>query len=483
MNVNRRVFLIPRERHGAHGSAAVRGKANGQTAEGTEPTAKSRREELSSDGPRQPRVAYIMSRFPKITETFILFEILAVEKFGITVEVFPLLRERQGVVHPEAAPIVDRAHFHPFVSFPILWANLYFLAVRPLTYLRMIAEALFGTLPSGNFFVGALGILPKAVRFAYEMQRLGVTHVHAHFATHPTVAALIIHRLTGIPFSFTAHGSDLHVDRRMLRRKVDAATFAVTISEFNKNVIVQECGETVRSKIRVVHCGVDPDVFAPRAHIAYEEVKGHNYLVEACRLLLGRGINLQLDLLGEGPRRADVERRISEAELGEHVHMHGAQAQEVVRRVLVEADVMCLPSISTAEGKREGIPVVLMEAMASGLPVVSSLLSGIPELVENGVSGILVEPRDSAGLADALERLARDPALRARMGAAGRACIESRFNLHRNAERLATMFTGHDEGGDVTRFAGSMNALGPQPGVHDTGSATRSPGGDATCSM
>lgn len=448
-----------------------------------------------------PRVAYIMSRFPKITETFILFEILAVEKLGLPVEVFPLLRERQGVVHPEAVRVVERAHFHPFVSLRIAWAHLYFLGTRPLPYLRMLIEVLVGTAPSANFFLGALGILPKTVRFAYEMQRLGVTHVHAHFATHPALAALVIHRLTGIPFSFTAHGSDLHVDRTMLGRKVKASAFTVAISEFNKGVVLEECGEELQGKVRVVHCGVDPSVFKRPTHRAdpvdsertalrllcvasYEEVKGHRYLIDACAQLRERGIDFELDLIGEGPCRTDVERRIADADLGTRVHIHGAQPRDVVRRMMSEADVMCLPSVPTAQGKREGIPVVLMEAMASSLPVVSSRLSGIPELVEDGASGILVEPRDAAALAHAIERLAHDPDLRADMGAAGRACIEARFNLQSNAAQLAAMFAAHEDAGrdDLTRFVGSLGSLLTSTRDHIKRFASDTRGGDPACS-
>ena len=482
MSVSRRVFVIPGLRHSTTGSDGL-----------ATVTPLPRHAAGSSDIPQKPRVAYIMSRFPKITETFILFEILAVEKRGVSVEVFPLLRERQGVAHPEAERIVERAHFLPFVSFPILWANLYYLMTQPVSYVRMLFEILNGTRRSANFFVGALGILPKAVRFAYDMRRLGVQHVHAHFATHPAVAALIVHRLTGIPFSFTAHGSDLHVDRCMLERKVEAAAFTVTISEFNKNVIVEECGEDIRGKVRVVHCGVDPRVFTPREHeppsvneqgpihllcvASYEEVKGHRYLIEACGHLRQRGVDFHLDLVGEGPCRAEVEKRISDAGLGDRIHMHGAQARDEVVRMMGAADVVCLPSVPTAQGKREGIPVVLMEAMASAVPVVSSQLSGIPELVQDGLSGILVEPRDSLGLADALERLAGDAPARAVMGNAGRAAIETHFNLETNAARLAGFFLGRDDeaSSDATRFMGSViGGIGPHRADKD--------GGDEPCS-
>ncbi|MGH7457228.1 MAG: colanic acid biosynthesis glycosyltransferase WcaL, partial [bacterium] len=191
---------------------------------------------------RATKVAYIMSRFPKITETFILYEMLEQERLGMLIEIYPLLREHQPVIHPEVEALVKRAHFHPFCSMPILRANWHFIRHRPAAYFKMLVEVLRGTFGSANFFFGALGILPKAVRFAYEMQQQGIAHVHAHFATHPAVAALIVHRLTGIPFSFTAHGSDLHVERRMLDKKVAAAAFAVTVSSYNKEVMVDECG-------------------------------------------------------------------------------------------------------------------------------------------------------------------------------------------------------------------------------------------------
>jgi glycosyltransferase involved in cell wall biosynthesis len=396
-----------------------------------------------------------MSRFPKITETFILYEILALEARGVAVDVHPLLREREETVHPEAARLLKRIRFHPFLSLPILGANLHFMLRRPVAYFGALFEVLRGTWGSLNFFAGAAGIFPKSVRFAYEMERAGVDHVHAHFATHPTIAALIIHRLTGIPFSFTVHGHDLHVEKRMLSEKLAAARFAVAISNYNRDTMVEECGEWAHSKIAVVHCGIDRSIFDATARGSrhgstmrllcvgrFDEVKGHPVLVEACRRLSEKGIPFECDLVGEGPRRAAVEAMIQEAGLAGRIRTLGARPRPEVVRLLSECDVFALPSVMAANGEREGIPVSLMEAMAMGIPVVSTRLSGIPELVEDGVSGILVEPGDAGALADALEKLAHDPELRAKLGEAGRAQVLRDFDLAQNVDRLATLLAG-----------------------------------------
>ncbi|MEK7727849.1 MAG: glycosyltransferase, partial [candidate division KSB1 bacterium] len=341
-----------------------------------------------------PKLAYIMSRFPKISETFILFEILEMEKLGATVEVYPLLRERQPVMHPEAEKICARAHFLPFLSWFIIRANLYFMLTRPLRYFGALCEALFGTIGYRNFFFGALAYWPKAVAFAHKMKQQGVAHVHAHFCNHPTLVAFIIHRLTGIPYSFIAHGSDLHKNRTMLGKKVATSAFALTVSKFNLEVLHSACDEPAKMKTRILHCGIDPEVFLPKEKTAsndklriicvasFEEVKGHKHLVEACRLLHERGVEFVCDLIGDGPRRAAITAQIAAANLKERVIVHGSMKRNEVVRMLTAADVKVLASVPTAEGKREGVPVVLMEAMACGLPVISSKLSGIPELVD-----------------------------------------------------------------------------------------------------
>jgi Glycosyltransferase len=393
-----------------------------------------------------------MSRFPKISETFILYEILEQERLGIAGEVYPLLRERQPVAHPEAKIMINRAHFHPFISWPIIRANWHFIRNRPHAYFKVLAEILRETFGSANFFFGALGIFPKTVCFAYEMASQGVTHIHAHFANHPAVAALIIHQLTDIPFSFTARGSDVHVDRRMLDRKIAASAFAITVSSYNKELMINECSPSVYNKIHVIYGGIDTEVFSPRPKSdsngpfqilcvsSFEEVKGHIYLIEACRLLRERGVDFECHLVGDGPLRRKIEKQIARAGLKDRVWLYGACTQAKVIEKLSRADVAVLATAPTPSGKCEGIPNVLKEAMACGLPVVASSISGIPELVDDGRSGFLVPPKNVTTIADALQRLKDDPVLRQQMGQAGREKVIREFNLHISAAKRAKLF-------------------------------------------
>jgi colanic acid/amylovoran biosynthesis glycosyltransferase len=399
-------------------------------------------------------VAYIMSRFPKLSETFVLYEMLALQQQGIGIEVFPLINEHAKVVHQEAQPFVERAHYLPIVSLSILKAQLHFLWNKPAAYLGLWLEVLRGTFGSINYMVGGLGIIPKAVRFAYEMAELEVTHVHAHFANHPTVAALVVHRLLDISFSFTAHAHDLYVDQHMLAQKVRAAAFVITISEYNKALIVKHCGEDVRQKILVVHCGVDTRLFQQRQRMpgnrpftivcvgSLEEKKGQTYLVEACRILRERGLTFVCHLIGDGQTRPMLEEQIRRDQLADVVRLEGGRPRDEVLHILNQADVVALPSIRTKSGKMEGIPVALMEPLACEVPVISTRISGIPELVEDGVTGLLVPPEDPVALANALQRLANDPELGRQLGRNGREKVLREFDLHVSAAKLAQLMIG-----------------------------------------
>jgi colanic acid/amylovoran biosynthesis glycosyltransferase len=404
-----------------------------------------------------------MSRFPKLTETFVLYEMLAAEAAGTEIEVYPLKFQREAVMHEEARALTARAHFTPLLSPPILWANLLSFGRRPRLYLSTLAVLLRRNWGSRRYFTGALGLFPKAVYMAARMRSDGITHVHAHFASHPAATAFVVHRLTGIPYSFTAHGSDLHRDRHMLSEKVAAAAFVVCISNYNKEVVLAECGGEAGAKVAVIHCGVDTAVFHPNGEDGrrlgeerggegpsgehretfkilcigtLHPVKGQSVLIEACRKLRESGVAITCHLVGDGPDRAALVRQARAAGLEGVVHFHGHLTRPRVAELLQQADIVAAPSVPTRDGRREGIPVALMEAMASGVPVVASRLSGIPELVEDERTGLLVPPGDAAELARAIARLQAGPALRSHLAAAGRTRVMKDFDLHANARLL-----------------------------------------------
>jgi glycosyltransferase involved in cell wall biosynthesis len=225
----------------------------------------------------------------------------------------------------------------------------------------------------------------------------------------------------------------------------------VPISSYNRELIVEECGEQFRDKVVVIHCGVDTRVFQPVVRAStgsltilctgtLHEVKGQTYLIEACRLLHERGVAFTCNFVGDGPDHQMLAEQIAKAGLSEHVHLLGRRTREEVAALLQAADVVVAPSVPTKEGKREGIPVVLMEAMGSGVPVVASGISGIPELVEHERSGLLTPPNDAQAIAAALERLQRDPVLRRSLGEAGREKVLRDFDLTTNAAALVERF-------------------------------------------
>lgn len=404
--------------------------------------------------PRPPlRVAYLVTRFPTVTETFVLDEICALRAAGVEVTLFPLLHGYASVLQPQVQEVEPWVRYVPPYGMAVLRANLTQLGASPAAYRRALGAAFACTYPVPRFLLGALAFLPKAVALAREFERTRIGHVHSHFALHATVAALVAARLAGIPFSFTAHGSDIHVDTSGLDRKVDASAFAVTVSRYNAEFMARRLPPTLAAKIRVVHCGVDIDYFAPpavkprgRAEVvlvcvgSFRPVKGHEVLVDACARLARRATRFACHLIGEGPLAEAVKGRVEALGLAESFVFHGPRTRDEVRAILQDADVAVCPSVRTPQGHREGIPVALMEAMACGLPVIASRLSGIPELVIDGETGILIEPGDSGALAEALALLARDPQRRERLGQAGRQRVTEAFDVRTSARALAALF-------------------------------------------
>lgn len=395
--------------------------------------------------PVRSAIAVLLSRFPLVTETFILREIEELERQGQPVRLVPLMQERPAVLHREAQAWLPRALFTPFLSREILAANARAFARRPLRYLLLLGRILLGSLRSWNVVIRSVALFPKCVYLAERLEREGIRHAHAHYATHPATAAFIISSLAPITFSFTVHAHDLFVAwrRPLLGAKVRRACFIRVISEFNQSflrALYPDCA----TKIRVIHMGIDPDAFQPLGPApaaggaapgrlvcvgALQPYKGIPVLIEACRLLATAGVRFECDVVGEGWLRSSLEESIARHGLRDHVRLRGALRQDEVAALLREAALVVLPSVVARDGQMEGIPVALMEAMAAARPVVASAISGIPELVDHGLNGLLVEPGNAAALADAIATLLADPDRRRKMGGHGREKVLRAFRL------------------------------------------------------
>jgi glycosyltransferase involved in cell wall biosynthesis len=397
----------------------------------------------------RPAVAVLMSRFPTVTETFILREMIEMERQSQPVRLVPMLRENPPVVHEEAKPWTSRALYTTYLSGAIVAANLRTLVRRPFTYFPLLARLIAGTITRPGTLARTVAIFPKSVYLAQELQREGLKHIHAHYATHPATMALIIAALSDITFSFTVHAHDIQVDRSLLRWKLRETRFVRSISDFNKRFLERLYPEETRGgKIIVVHVGIEPSTYEERSrHLvpiasatqtsipkilcvaAHRPYKGLPVLIEACRILRDEGVKFHCDVVGHGPQRAELEQLIRERNLGDVFVLAGPLPQDEVARMMAEATLFVLPSIIASDGQMEGIPVALMEAMASGRAVVSTSISGIPELVEHGINGLLVKPGDAEELANAMRTLLSDPQRAKEMGVRGQQKVRAEFTI------------------------------------------------------
>lgn len=391
-------------------------------------------------------VLYVVSRFPTVTETFVVNEWLRM-RTRFRMSLAALVRSGEQAVHPETREVLASTHFVPLLGGRTLLAHLRALLRHPVRYLRAAAAVLVRSprTPMGGRLKGAVSFW-KAVRIAELARELGADHVHAHFANQPATAAWVVHRLTGLPYSFTAHANDLFAGPALLEEKLREAAFVAVISEYNRGYLEERLPGAGR--IEIVHCGVDlrelPLAERTRAERLLcvgrlVETKGQADLLHAFAAVSGDHPELSLDLVGEGPDLEALRALVRTLGLDGRVRFRGVLPSDQVRAEMAACDVFVLAARPHPSGRMDGIPVALMEAMATGAPTVSTRLSGIPELVVDGVTGLLVEPGSPDELADALRRLVEDGALRARLAAAARAHVERHFDLDTEAGRLAEL--------------------------------------------
>lgn len=396
------------------------------------------------------RVVYVVSRFPIVQETFIVRELDAVSAAGVEIELHSLFAPLGTSVQPAAEPWVAR--LRPGGARHGVIGLAWWLARRPVRLASSVAVVCACYRRRPALALRALATVAIACGHARALRTAPVDHVHAHFATYPALTAWLLNRLLGVPYSFTAHAHDLYVDQSMLTRKVNDACFVVTISEFNRRFLSEFGGGPGGTPVHVVRCGVDPQAYEFRSRAvpangpvralcvaSLQEYKGHAVLLRAlaARPELAR---LHVDLVGDGHLGAQLERLAEQLGLSGRVRFEGPRSEDEVRELLHSADLFVLPSVIAADGQMEGLPVALMEALACGVPVVTTRLSGIPELVVDGETGLLAEPGDAVGLADALARTLADPDAARYRCERGRARVVQGFDVRVSGRRMATLF-------------------------------------------
>lgn len=389
-------------------------------------------------------LGYVVKRYPRYSETFVVREILAHEAAGVTVDIFSL------------RPPND-THFQNALS-----------QVRaPVTYLH--AEGISGT----DFWVAieqAAAHLPQlwkalniaqcedgkavyqAVLLAREIAVRGITHLHAPFAHIGATVARMAAHFAGIPFSFTARAKDIFpndVRKDDLSRKLNDASAVITISDYHLKYLREAYGEVAAKACRIYN-GLDLDEFPYSPPIERSqkilsvgrlvEKKGFSDLIEACAILSARGKSVDCEIIGEGDLENALFHQIQQLGLQSTVRLLGPRPESEVKQFMKEAGVFVLPCVIASDNDRDGLPNVIFEAMALGTPCVSTDVAGIPEVVRHEQTGLIVPQRSPAALADAMDRFLSDPKLRVALSSRGRALIEAEFDIRRNAARRRELF-------------------------------------------
>jgi len=404
-------------------------------------------------------IGYLAQMFPSLSMTFVYREVQALRAAGIHIETFSTWKPNPNELSSEAKDLVKNT----FYIFPLNWlhfllTHLGYLLTRPVRYLGTLLFCLTREHKSVKNRLRTLSHFCQAIYLAKEVERKNVNHLHVHFALNATTLALVVSRLTDVTFSFTAHANDIFVNPILLPEKINEARFIVCISEYNIRFLhnIVPCRETL-NKTHLIHCGIDVDHFSPKKQSCNEqpiilavgrlvEKKGFPYLIRACKILVDQGYNFQCLIMGGGPQKAQLKKMVEENDLSNHVHLTGVVFQEHLKDYLNKADISVLPCIVASDQDMDGIPNTLMEAMAMEIPSISTNLSGIPELIEDMQTGLLVPPQDEGTLAKAIAMLLDDKELRIVLGRAGRAKVVEEFEIKKNANQLLNVFNKYLNG-------------------------------------
>jgi len=391
------------------------------------------------------KIAYVTSVYPSVSQRFIVREVRALRARGVEIGLFSVRRALPSdIVGPGAER--DFAETTPLIPLHLgaaLGALLWGAATRPMRLTSAFVEAFF----AGRFSLTErcrwIAYLVEAVLLARHLARGGFEHLHCHFGNAGSSVAMLAAGLAGIPFSITVHGSELRETRRFrLAAKTHRAAFIACISHYGRAQLMLACPPSDWEKLHIVRCGLSEPV-SPGKNAASADLlcvgrlspeKGHLVFLEALDDLHRRGIDFRCTLVGDGPLRPNIESQLAECGLSERVRLTGSLDPAQVDRQYDAAGAVVLASFS------EGVPVVLMEAMARGIPVVATNVGGVGELVQDNVNGLLVPPGDPKALADALARVLQDRSFARALGAKGVERVSGEFDLDRSVDQLQSLF-------------------------------------------
>lgn len=403
------------------------------------------------------RLVYVIGTYPSMSITFIDREIKILREWGVNLQILAVRRPVAGM--PLSA---DQEALKEGVIYllPVRWLSLvfshfYFGFSRPLRYFKTLFYLLTRPHPRGkarylNFRFMTFLHFAEAVYGAYLLLGKEFQELHGHFVERAATIALVISRLLDKPYSLSIHaGPDIFVNPIMLREKIMEARHVACCTAYNKAHVESIVGQDLSYKISCIHHGLDLTRYQPNPIASNEssrilsvaqlfERKGLVHLIEACRLLKDRGYDFTCHILGDGPQRFELENLLRKLSLENVVILHGSVPHEEVIENYRQATMSVLPCVKANDGDMDGFPNVLAEAMAMQVPVISTNVSAVPELIKDGVNGLLVPPADNHALSAAMGKLLNDPALRVKLGQNGRQSVLDSFDAHCNIRRFAT---------------------------------------------
>ena len=409
------------------------------------------------------RVAYVVKRYPRFSETFIANEILAHEVAGLEIVILALRPSEDTHFQEAIARVRAPVHYlslpgeglaDPGLTTALLRASAFWAVVRESS---PMLPGLWPALEAAQD--EETREIYQAILLAREVRRRGITHLHAHFATSATTVARLAARFAGVPYTFTAHAKDIFhesVQPDDLRRKLNDASAVVTVSDYNVQYL-REHYDAAAERVRRIYNGMDLARFPykspqdrPQRIVAVGrlvEKKGFDDLVDACAVLAERGRHFSCQIIGGGGQDAELRARVQRLGLERYVELAGPRPQSEVIQIVQSAAVLAAPCIVSADGDRDGLPTVFPEAMALGTPCVSTDVTGIPEIVRDAETGLLAPQRDPVRLAGAIERLLVDSNLRVQLATRARRLIETEFDVHHNTAQLRAIFQAAARGG------------------------------------